>query len=274
MTTATFYKMTGSGNDFVFVDGRETSPAAWPTERIRSVCDRRRGVGADGLVILTPAEPGAVEMIYYNADGSRAAMCGNGALCAARLAARLGMASPERIEIRADSGRYMSRCVGPGWVAELLMSEVAIPEPVAVPLEPGESAAFQGTVGVPHTVLVVQDVASVDVDGRGRVLRFWPAFAPAGSNINFISRTPADAEADWAIRTYERGVEGETLACGTGTVAAALACARQGLSVLPMRIRAAGGSVFSVAGQLDGSKATDVWLCGEGRLVYIGELVS
>ncbi|MGE0441878.1 MAG: diaminopimelate epimerase [Gemmatimonadales bacterium] len=271
MTAVRFFKMTGSGNDFVFLDGREHDWADWPAERIRGVCDRRRGVGADGIVHLAPLPDGAVRMIYYNADGSHAGMCGNAALCSTRLAVRLGLARPERVELETDAGRLDSRCVGPGWQAELRFPTAVVPGPRDLRLCAGERRAFQGTVGVPHLVLEVDDVAAVPLAARGRELRFAPEAGPEGSNVNFLSRL-ADADADWAMRTYERGVEGETLACGTGTIAAALAFARAGLLRLPARIRAAGGSVYSVTATLDGDEATDVWLCGEGRLVFTGDL--
>jgi diaminopimelate epimerase len=266
-----FYKMSGSGNDFVVFDGREHAEDGWPPDRIRAVCDRRRGVGADGIVLLSPGPDGGVRIRYFNADGSHAALCGNAALCATRLAPALGLASPERVRLNTDAGLLESRCVGPGWAAELLFPAADVPQPLAVELVEGERRAFQGTVGVPHTVVLVDDVHRVDVEGRGRQLRFAPHASPAGTNVNFVSRL-VGGDADWAMRTYERGVEAETLACGTGTVAVALALAGAGLSGLPTRIRSSGGSVLSVAGRLEGALAKDVWLCGEGRLVFSGSL--
>lgn len=268
------YKMTGSGNDFVFLDGREHDFADWSPERIRAVCDRRRGVGADGIVHLSPAdEPGAVRMIYHNADGSHAEMCGNAALCSTRLAVLLGLASPERIRLVTDAGVLESRTVGPGWAAELRFPTAAVPSPLDLALEPAERRAFQGTVGVPHTILLVDDIGAADVVGRGRALRMAARFSPAGTNVNFIGPTD-EADVPWALRTYERGVEAETLACGTGTIAAALALAGAGLAELPVRIRSGSGSVYSVSGAIDGPIATDVWLCGEGRLVLTGDLAA
>ena len=126
-------------------------------------------------------------------------------------------------------------------------------------------------MGVPHTVILVDDLDSVDVEGRGRQLRSSPAVGLTGSNVNFLGRM-ATPDAAWSIRTYERGVEGETLACGTGTIAAALALAGAGLGALPIQIRSRSGSVYSVTGSLGGDCATDVWLCGEGRLVFVGSL--
>ncbi len=277
--TVAFHKMTGSGNDFVMLDGRTTTEADWPAERIARACDRRDGVGADGLVLLTPTGPDRVRMTYFNSDGSRAAMCGNAALCSTRLAARLEIADPALLTLVTDAGDYQARCVGEGHLAEIRFPDTAVPERVAIPVAAGEHWVALGTVGVPHLVTLVADVAAVPLGVRGRELRFHPGAGPAGANANFVSRlasassTPAPdpAEPTWAIRTYERGVEGETLACGTGTVAAALALAAAGLDQLPLRFRSASGRVLAVQAELDGHLASQVWLCGEGRLVYSGE---
>ena len=269
-----FFKMTGSGNDFIMVDGREASPAEWPAERIVRACDRRRGVGADGLVVLTPERGDAVRMYFFNSDGGRAAMCGNAALCSTRLAARLGLAPEAGMTLCTDAGELRTRCVGPGDMAEINLLDVAMPEPIPAvePLDRERSISLT-TVGVPHLVVRVDDIEAVDIAGRGRVLRFHPALGAPGANANFVApgRAPGDP---WLIRTYERGVEGETLACGTGTVAAALALAAAGEAELPVDFVSRGGGPLSVTAVLDGSWARDVWLCGEGRLVFTGELAA
>jgi diaminopimelate epimerase len=267
-----FYKMTGSGNDFVFVDGRELPTERWTEAAIRALCDRRTGVGGDGLVTLTPEGDGVARMVYFNADGSRAGMCGNAALCSTRLAARFGIAAATGMQLHTDTGVLQTRCVGPGWSAELRLPDFQLPEPTGLPLEPGERLMVQCTVGVPHVVVLVDQVFRVDVEGRGKALRQDAAFAPAGINVNFVGPLAADPEAGWRLRTYERGVEAETLACGTGTVGAAFALAQAGLDQLPVRIRSWGGNVFSVAGRVEGGWAREPWLCGEGRLVFEGTL--
>jgi len=268
----TFYKMTGSGNDFVFLDGRHHDLADWPADRIRSICHRRMGVGADGIVHFALLEPGRLRMRYYNSDGSHAEMCGNAALCATKLAVHLGLVGGDRVVLDTDAGELESRTLGPGWAAELRFPTAAMPEPLtALELEPGERLALQGTVGVPHTVILVDDLAGVDLDRRGRRVRFDPVVGAAGSNVNFVERAE-DEEAGWAMRTYERGVEAETLACGTGTIAVALALAAAGRLELPVRIRSAAGCVYSVAGEIGPAGARNVWLCGEARLVFTGEL--
>ena len=270
MSATPFFKMTGSGNDFVMVDGRESPAERWTRPRIAAVCDRRRGVGADGLVVLTP-EGSAVRLVYWNADGSRAALCGNAALCSARLAARLGVAPGALVRLLTDSGAVESRCVGGGDLAEIRLPDAAVPQPVpAVALAEGERAAWLGTVGVPHFVVLVDDVNAVDVQGRGRELRHHPAAGDAGANANFVS-APTHSDTAWSIRTFERGVEGETLACGTGTVAAALALAGHCGAILPLQFRSRGGEALTVNATIGGEGATDIWLGGQGRLVFHGE---
>jgi diaminopimelate epimerase len=271
---AAFFKMTGSGNDFVLLDGRTESLDDWPRERIAAVCDRRFGVGGDGLVLIVPEGPGAVRMIYHNADGGRATMCGNAALCSTRLACCLGMADPAGMRLVTDAGTYEARCVGPGHMAELHLTDADRPARLdGIELAPGERWMALGTVGVPHLVVLVDDIEAVDVAGRGRALRFHAALGPEGANANFVE-APRRVDAPWLIRTYERGVEGETLACGTGTVAAALALAGAGAGELPMRFRSRGGSPLVVTATLEARKATGLWLCGEGRLVFRGELAG
>ncbi len=266
--------MQGSGNDFVFLDGREHRLEDWPVERIRRVTDRRLGVGADGIVHVAQTGPDAVRMIYFNADGSRVDMCGNAALCTTRLVARLGLVEPgHEIALDADAGRFHSRTVGADSDAELAFPVVGVPEPFDLDLEPGERRAFFGTVGVEHVTVLVDAIEAVDVIGRGRQLRYADRFAPNGTNINFIG--PIDgADAGWALRTYERGVEAETLACGTGTVASALALTAAGLLTLPARIRSSSGAVYAIDGRIEDGQAHDVWLRGPGRLVFIGTLAD
>lgn len=270
MKGTVFYKMTGSGNDFVLLDGRSTTPERWPPERIAALCDRRSGIGADGLVILTPEDGDAVRMTYFNSDGSRAAMCGNAALCSTRLAAHLEIGPAAGMRLLTDAGVVETRCLDAPARAEIHLPDTLVPQPVpSITRAPGERAVWLGTVGVPHLVVLVDDVASVDVIGRGRALRFDPAGGTEGANANFVSQ-PSGGGAPWLIRTFERGVEHETLACGTGTVAAAL-----GLSVhcglpLPLEFRSWGGEMLAVRAMLRDQQASDIWLGGQGRLVFRG----
>jgi len=272
MTGLRFYKMTGSGNDFVFVDGRERPEDGWTDVAIRTLCDRRGGVGGDGLVVLTPAGEDTARMAYFNADGSRAGMCGNAALCSTRLAAHLGIAPATGMRLLTDTGVLSTRCVGPGWAAELLLPDFSLPEETGIPLERGERWMVLGQVGVPHVIVLVDAIETVDVVRRGTALRRHSAFAPGGTNVNFVGPVSGPGDYAWRLRTYERGVEAETLACGTGTVGAAFALAARNLASLPIRIASWGGNVFSVAGRIESGRAVTPWLCGEGRLVFEGAL--
>ena len=265
--------MTGSGNDFVMIDARYTTPEDWSAEDIRAVCARGTGVGADGVVFLGPGTAaGAVRMIYLNSDGSRAAMCGNAALCSTRLAVRLGLAPAERVTLETDAATYDGRCSGDGERAELHLAPVQAPGPVpGLAPAPGERRVALGTVGVPHLVVLVDDVDRVDVVSRGRQLRSDPATGPAGANVNFIS--PAAQGPDWRMRTYERGVEDETLACGTGAVAVACALADWGLADPPVTVWTRSRRRLEIrARKAPGAEGVyeDVWLCGEARLVVRG----
>ena len=268
-----FYKMTGSGNDFVVVDGRQEQAEAWPAARIRAVCDRRHGAGADGFVILSPEAGGAVRMHFYNCDGGRAAMCGNAALCSTALSAHLGLGDPGGMSLVTDAGTYRTRANGRSgpWTAEINLLPFRAPASVpGIATEPDEAAIGLATVGVPHLVILVADVGQVDLERRGRELRFHPALGDAGANANFIS-PPKAPDGLWRIRTYERGVEGETQACGTGTVAAAAFVAGKGLGKFPIRFQSRGGPVLAVSARVSPAEVADVWLSGEGRLVYRGE---
>lgn len=261
--------MTGSGNDFVMVDARVSGPDDWTPQDMRAICARGTGVGADGVVFVGPGStPGAARMIYYNADGSHAAMCGNAALCSTTLAAHLSLGSADGMDLETDAGTYRSRVTEAGR-AELGLAPVDPPKTVpglALAADDGEQQAVLGTVGVPHLIVLVRDVEAVCLTERGRALRFDAALAPAGANINFVAQSNA-----WRMRTYERGVEGETLACGTGAVAAACAIHEWGLAAMPINIETRTGRLLKVrATKAASGRYEDVWLSGEGRMVFRG----
>lgn len=258
-----FWKMTGSGNDFVFFDTRsepagrlESAPA------IGALCDRRRGVGADGVVFLERDPEHAYGIRYFNRDGSLAEFCGNASLCSVTLAVELGLVRPEqRFSFQTSSGPIPGRFGRDG--PAVGMPAVADADPsFETPLGPGERRVGFATVGVPHLVVACADVEAVDVEGRGRALRYLPSLK-AGANVNFVSRRGSD----WTYRTYERGVEEETLACGSGSVAtAAMLMAWNGESG-PVRLITRSGAPLTVTFE-DGVPA----LSGEGRLVFEGRL--
>jgi diaminopimelate epimerase len=262
------YKMTGSGNDFVVLDGRAADRTTWTAARIVQLCDRRTGVGADGLVILSPEAPDAVRMDYWNSDGSRAAMCGNAALCSARLAVFLELVEPGEMRLLTDAGVVRARSLPDRDQAEIRLPdfELAAGLPDLEPA-PGERWMAFATVGVPHLVIGVDDIESIDLMGRGRALRYDARLGAAGANVNFVAEPPRPGD-PWRIRTYERGVEGETLACGTGTVASGVAVAARGAAHLPTRFASRGGEELLVRAELRGRQASEVWLGGQGKLVF------
>ena len=252
MTGIPFYKMTGSGNDFVILDGRSTGPEQWPESRVRAICDRRNGVGADGLVILTPSGADSVRMIYWNSDGSLGAMCGNAALCCGRLATQLQLVRPGEFCLLTDAGAVRVRSFDAQQRAEINLPDFDPPKPFV------RAALAEG-----------DDVETVEPATRGRALRFDPALGSAGANVNFVApETPSGGI--WLIRTYERGVEGETLACGTGTVAASVSLAGRREARLPVRFRSRGGLELSVSALMSEERVSDAWLGGEGRLLFRG----
>jgi diaminopimelate epimerase len=262
-----FYKMSGSGNDFVVFDARDGETAAFEEpERIRRLCERRHGVGADGVVIIAPSDRAHVRMAYFNRDGSRGAMCGNAALCVTRLAGLLGYAIGDDVRIETDDAVLSSRFVD--GVPEVELSPVrSIRARADAPLEGGERAVGYAVVGVPHVVVLCADVATADVQGRGAALRSASWTGEEGANVNFVSRS----DRGWSIRTYERGVEAETLACGTGTAASAALLQAWGLSGPETQLLTRSGCVLGVTlSARDGQSQPR--LRGEGRLVFEGQL--
>lgn len=263
-----FFKMSGSGNDFVMIDAREGGRGGLDrAELVQSVCARGTGVGADGIVFLEPSDSADVRLTYLNADGSRADFCGNATLCTTRLATELGMGRADGLTIETDSGLVSARIRDGRPQIDLQgVAEVAAAVP-SIDRQVGEQAIGFALVGVPHLVILCDDVATVDVVGRGRPLRSHQSLAN-GANVNFVSR---GADGGWRYRTYERGVENETLACGSGAVATGILLNVWGLAAPPVEIRTRSGRVLAV----DFRRSGDVWLpslAGEGRVVYQGSL--
>ena len=220
-----FRKMHGAGNDFVMVDGSTLGSGLLSGGRIAALCNRRTGIGADGLIILLPEEnPGTdFQMIYYNQDGTEAEMCGNGARCSVACAREFGWIDQE-CQFTTHSGILTGRIFGPGDVEVSLPRWTELKWNRIVNDSPWTTHHSCNT-GVPHLVIPVEDIESVDVARFGRQFRYQEEFAPAGTNVNWVapaSEMTADGLPIFNIRTYERGVEAETLACGTGASAVAV----------------------------------------------------
>ena len=261
----TFYKMSGSGNDFIMVNAmtEPAGPLAEPSV-VQALCARGTGVGADGIVFLEPSVEADFRMVYLNSDGSRADLCGNASLCSSRLASELGIVSSPEFRIQTDAGILAARLRdGRPEVDLQAVSELRARLPFR--LEPGERWIGFALAGVPHLGVRCDRVDDVDVVGRGRPLRFDPSLVQ-GANVNFLA---PDDSGGWRIRTYERGVEGETLACGTGAVASAILLVEAGEAESPVRLTTRSGRTLTVR-----LRRTDLgWepsLSGEARIVYEG----
>ena len=262
-----FYKMSGSGNDFVFFDLSDGS--AKPLENpdlIRAISARGTGVGADGVVFLEPGSDDRFTIRYYNSDGSLGELCGNATLCAVRLANEIGIVSNPELKIKTDSGIVHARMAdGLPEIDLAPVSEVQLQVP-AIPRLDRESAMGFARAGVPHIVIIDQDVETAEILGRGSKIRRDPSLRD-GANVNFVTRTPSG----WKIRTYERGVEGETLACGTGAVATGILLTEWGQSSSPVELTTRSNRKLQVTVR----KENGSWkpsLRGPGDIVFVGEL--
>jgi diaminopimelate epimerase len=267
-----FYKMSGSGNDFVMIDARSEArgelgqPAA-----IKRVCARATGVGADGIVFLERSAVADVRLTYLNADGSAADFCGNATLCTTRLAVELGIASAEGLAIETDAGIVRARIDSGRPEIDLQPVDEVVSDAPNIPATAGEHRIGFALVGVPHLVIRCDDVATVDVVGRGRPLRSHPSLQH-GANVNFVS---PGRDGRWMYRTYERGVEAETLACGSGAVATAILLNLWGESAGSVEIETRSGRLLRVRLTLGANGSS--WspsLAGEGRVVFEGSLAE
>jgi diaminopimelate epimerase len=260
--------MNGAGNDFVLVDNRQG--AFHPTrEQIVRLCHRQRGVGADGLLLLNRGRPGVAPWAweFYNCDGSVAEMCGNGARCFARFVQR-----------RTGAGPTVTFLTGAGLITATLEGErvtVTLTPPrdlrlrEAVTLAEETREVHSLDTGVPHAVLLVTEIDQVDVLRLGAEIRRHPHFAPRGTNVDFVQvLSPGSLR----VRTFERGVEGETLACGTGVTAAALVCARLGGYASPVTVQVRGGERLEVAFREEDGAYVEVRLTGPADTVFEGEI--
>lgn len=262
-----FQKMNGAGNDFVVIDNRALG-ISLDAGQIRALCDRHRGVGADGLLAVEPAVGEAdFRMRYYNSDGGEAEMCGNGARCFARFCRFL---DGERHSMTFETGAGIVSATFDGELVEVGLSEPHSWMPVRTIRHGGEELTVCSVnTGVPHAVVFVDGIEALDVAAEGSFLRHHEIFQPDGTNVNFAQSLPSG---DLAIRTYERGVEEETLACGTGVAAAALVHARRSGAGSPIGVRVRGGDRLEVSFERSGSGYTDVRLKGPADFVFEGRI--
>lgn len=272
----TFYKMVASGNDFVVVDNRGgivTEPAAFT----RRVCERHNGIGGDGVLLIenvgaarrvAPTNKIDYRVRIFNANGSEAETCGNGFRCIALLAhEKLGLPASQKFE--SSSGTIHAE-IKKNCIRVQLVDPKDLRSEEKIEIGGRELRYSSVNTGVPHVVIFVEGLAKIPVAQIGREIRFHPRFQPAGTNANFVEVTgPRSIE----VRTYERGVEDETLACGSGSTASAIISTKAGYVEPPVKVKTRGGEVLTVDFSRQGNKFEKIFLEGEAKLVYEGKIL-
>jgi diaminopimelate epimerase len=263
-----FSKMNGAGNDFVFVDNR-TQKIKLSRDQIVRICHRQRGVGADGLILWIPSASGKADWAwdFYNNDGSEAEMCGNGARCFARFVQKL-TGSNNSFTFETGAGIIAAAFTGDRVTVSLTAPKnLSLDQQVA--LSVGTQAVHSLNTGVPHAVLFVPDADKAMVQQLGEEIRRHSHFAPKGTNVNFVQKL---GPGSIRVRTYERGVEGETLACGTGLTASALISAKLHQFSSPVKVQVQGGDQLEVSFKQNNGDFSDVRLTGPADFVFEGKM--
>jgi diaminopimelate epimerase len=261
--TQPFWKMHGAGNDFILFDDRAGLIPLTHQEWMASIAARRTGIGCEGIILLQTASDADFRMRFFNPDGRSAEMCGNGARCAARLAVELGIAAVS-MAIATDAGVVHATVNGD-------TVELSLPDPVAIDpycdleVDGHPVSCGSANTGVPHVMLEVQDLDEAPVATLGATIRHHAHFAPAGTNVNFVERVDAS---HLHIRTYERGVEAETGACGTGAAAAAVIMTLRDRATPPITVTTVTGAQLRIGLKRQDSSVTDLSLTGPAVHVY------
>jgi diaminopimelate epimerase len=254
-----FYKYQGTGNDFILFDNRNSELPILDTSTIKKLCDRRFGIGADGLIILAAKEGYDFEMIYYNSDGKQSSMCGNGGRCIVRFAYDLGIHKNSYVFLAIDGAHEAS--IDLDSTIRLKMQDVSDVEE-----HPGYSILNTGS---PHYIKFGNRVRHLDVKKEGHEIRYSDAFEDTGINVNFVEIT---GPYSIYVRTYERGVEDETLSCGTGVTAAALASAHNERGFNEVQVITNGGKLSVEFNKTDDKIFSDIYLCGPAIFVFKGSV--
>ncbi|MCX2474284.1 diaminopimelate epimerase [Pedobacter sp. MC2016-05] len=255
-----FFKYQGAGNDFILIDHTMKQLEDIDNELIEQLCDRRFGIGADGLMFLTQHDDYDFEMHYFNADGKLGSMCGNGGRCIVAFAKQLGIIQNETNFLAVDGPHYARISESGDWV-ELQMIDV---DSIT-----NDGEAFVLNTGSPHYVALQSDLKNFDVFTQGKNIRYNEVYSEKGINVNFVE----DKGDHLFVRTYERGVEDETYACGTGVTAVAMAMAKYKSQTghIKTDIKVLGGDI-KIDFDYDGNAFTNVFLCGPAKLVFEGEV--
>ena len=253
-----FQKYQGTGNDFVILDNRDNKFSSLTIEQVHLLCDRRFGVGGDGLMMLNSKTGYDFEMLYFNADGKPGSMCGNGGRCMVKYVFNLGI-HKYTYKFLASDGEHEAEVEG--HIVRLKMNDVNH-------VEEHSSYAVLNT-GSPHFVKFANDVENIDVVETGREIRYNKKYMPDGINVNFVEGLGEDSI---FVRTYERGVEDETLSCGTGVTAAALMSAHNPRGFNKVDVRTPGGRLSVEFNKLSDTEFENIWLCGPAEFVFSGEI--
>ena len=254
----TFYKYHGTGNDFIIFDNRD-GKISLSTEQVAQLCDRHFGIGADGLMLLELADGYDFRMVYYNSDGRESSMCGNGGRCLVAFAKSLGIIDATANFVAIDGTHNAT--IARGGLISLQMNDVS-----GIQINEGYTILNTGS---PHYVLWVKDVVSEDVFNKGRIIRNQPEFQPDGINVNFVQLQDEKLK----VRTYERGVEDETLSCGTGVTASAIAATCLATGAFSTDIETPGGNLKVTFTKNTPDTATNVMLIGPAAFVFKGEIL-
>ncbi|MEY8847585.1 diaminopimelate epimerase [Psychroserpens sp. XS_ASV72] len=253
-----FYKYQGTGNDFVMIDNRQQEFDKNNTKRIAFLCDRRFGIGADGLILLEAHDSVDFKMVYFNADGNESSMCGNGGRCITAFAKFLGIIE-NKATFEAIDGLHEATI--DNTIVSLKMQDVD-------KVERFENHVFLDT-GSPHHVQMEPDLKTLDVKSSGSKIRYSETYGQAGTNVNFVCKNTND---NFSVRTYERGVEDETLSCGTGVTAVALAMHTLGASTSNIIALQTEGGALKVSFETNDNGYENIWLIGTATQVFKGEI--
>ncbi|MCA6079504.1 MAG: diaminopimelate epimerase [Endomicrobium sp.] len=263
-----FSKLTAAGNDFILIDNRKNIIAEKDCQTLaKKLCDRKYSIGADGLILLEKSASKDFRMKYFNSDGSYASMCGNGGRSVAKFAYDLGIANSKMV-FETDAGIINAEILPQDRIKLDLYNPKDLKKGIKIEADGEEFDVDFVNTGVPHAIIFVADVEKIDVFKYGKAVRYHKAFAPAGTNVNFVKVIKEDNTL--LVRTYERGVEGETLACGTGITASGIISVLRGFARSPVNIIARGGDRLSVSLKNLNDRISDVVLEGPALIVFKG----
>ena len=275
MKVLTFTKMSGAGNDFVFIDKKQNDWLQVNTDFVKKICDRRNGIGADGLITIEDSSTHNFIMNYYNADGSTGSLCANGARCAILFASESSRLKDNKAEFISNGVEYKGEITSNSEIKFYLNPPKKIKYNFKIKAGGKLMNAHFANTGSPHVVIDIKETEgfltsldNVPVEKLGREIRYLPEFSPGGTNVNFIEAKDGAIN----IRTYERGVESETLACGTGSVAAALICFVTKKLSVPVTIIPKSNEKLFVNFDVENSKVRNLSLTGPAKVTFTGEM--